>query len=139
MINGGRLSMPSVYATPLSTPDREVWTGGPPPGASMKDAPLQAPGGGNTFLTDAVKDCCHGFSLLTFANGAAIKAIEGIGAIGVGDGAEFADPSGLAAVRYDATPGSAYLLRPDGYVAARFRQPTRAALEAALAQACGLS
>jgi 3-(3-hydroxy-phenyl)propionate hydroxylase len=139
MINGGRLSTPSVYATPLSTPDRDAWSGGPPPGASMKDAPLQARAGSDAYLTDAVKDNGRGFSLLAFANGEAIAVIEGIRTIGVGDDAEFADPSGLAAARYDALPGSAYLLRPDGYVAARFRRPTRAALETALAQASGLT
>jgi 3-(3-hydroxy-phenyl)propionate hydroxylase len=137
MINGGRLSTPSVYATPLSTPDCEPWAGGPPPGASMKDAPLKAPDGAHTFLTDLLKNNGRGFSLLAFANGAAIEKIEGIAAISVGD--DFADPSGLVAARYDAMPGSTYLLRPDGYVAARFRQPTRVAIEAALAQACGLS
>jgi 3-(3-hydroxy-phenyl)propionate hydroxylase len=30
-------------------------------------------------------------------------------------------------------------LRPDGYVAARFRHPTRAALDAALARASGFN
>jgi 3-(3-hydroxy-phenyl)propionate hydroxylase len=30
------------------------------------------------------------------------------------------------------------LLRPDGYVAARFRHPTREALDAALARAAGI-
>jgi 3-(3-hydroxy-phenyl)propionate hydroxylase len=47
------------------------------------------------------------------------------------------DSAGLAAARYDAEPGTAYLLRPDGYVAARFRRPTRSALGAALARATG--
>jgi 3-(3-hydroxy-phenyl)propionate hydroxylase len=42
-------------------------------------------------------------------------------------------------MRYDAEPGTAYLLRPDGYVAARFRHPTRSALDAALARASGLN
>ena len=52
--------------------------------------------------------------------------------IRIGGEGGLADPQGLAAARYDAEPGTAYLLRPDGYVAARFRHPTRAALEAAL-------
>ena len=52
-----------------------------------------------------------------------------------GDG--LPDPEGIAGQRYDAEPGTAYLLRPDGYVAARFRSPTRAALDAALARASG--
>jgi 3-(3-hydroxy-phenyl)propionate hydroxylase len=45
------------------------------------------------------------------------------------------DCSGLFARRYDATPGSAYLLRPDGYVAARFKHPTPVVIEQALARA----
>ena len=50
------------------------------------------------------------------------------------------DPAGLARPqRYDAEPGTAYLLRPDGYVAARFRHPTRPALDAALARATGIN
>jgi 3-(3-hydroxy-phenyl)propionate hydroxylase len=139
MINGGRLSTPSVYASPLSTPDIDAWSGGLPPGASMKDAPLKARDGVDIFLTEAVKKCGGGFSLLSFANGAATGELEGVGAIRIGDDADFADPSGTVAARYDATPGSAYLLRPDGYVAARFRQPTKATLEAALARAGGLN
>jgi 3-(3-hydroxy-phenyl)propionate hydroxylase len=138
MINGGRLSTPSVYATPLSTPDDDAWTGGPPPGASMKDAPLRAGDGADIFLTDALKQRGRGFSLLSFANGAEIEPIEGTAAIRIGDGADFTDPSGTVAARYDALPGSAYLMRPDGYVAARFRRPTRAVIGAALARAGGL-
>src|SRR5438132_12525052 len=53
MINGGRLSVPSIYDTPLSSPDSERWRGGPPPGASMPDAPLSGRGGRSSFLTDA--------------------------------------------------------------------------------------
>ena len=49
------------------------------------------------------------------------------------------DSAGLAGTRYDAEPGTAYLLRPDGYVAARFRHPTRDALDAALARATGIN
>jgi 3-(3-hydroxy-phenyl)propionate hydroxylase len=57
--------------------------------------------------------------------------------IGGDDG--FSDSAGLVGARYDAEPGTAYLLRPDGYVAARFRHPTRSALDAALARACGMN
>ena len=45
--------------------------------------------------------------------------------------------SGLAARRYDAQPGTTYLIRPDRYVAARWRQYDRVAVEAALARATG--
>jgi 3-(3-hydroxy-phenyl)propionate hydroxylase len=55
----------------------------------------------------------------------------------IGDPDGLADSAGLVRARYDAEPGTAYLLRPDGYVAARFKHPTRAALDAALARAAG--
>src|ERR1700757_4333144 len=52
MVNGGRLSVPSVYDTPLSSADVDNWRGGPRPGTSMPDAPMSerdAP----VFLTEA--------------------------------------------------------------------------------------
>src|ERR1700704_4394330 len=45
MVNGGRLSTPSVYETPLSTADGDAWCGGVRPGASISDAPLVATSG----------------------------------------------------------------------------------------------
>jgi 3-(3-hydroxy-phenyl)propionate hydroxylase len=138
MVNGGRLSVPSVYDTPLSTADDDAWRGGPCPGTSMPDAPLEDVAGGALFLTEAFMARGTRFTLLGFGNGAATEAPEGVNAIHIGDGG-FADREGLAAARYDAEPGSTYLVRPDGYVAARFRHPTRTALEAALARACGLN
>jgi 3-(3-hydroxy-phenyl)propionate hydroxylase len=58
--------------------------------------------------------------------------------IRIGEGG-FNDNAGTAQARYDARPGTAYLLRPDGYVAARFRAPTRAGVEAAMNRACAIS
>ena len=46
-------------------------------------------------------------------------APDGVGVIRVGGEDGLVDTAGLAAKRYDAEPGTAYLLRPDGYVAAR--------------------
>lgn len=136
MINGGRLSVPSVYDTPLSTPDADEWRGGPKPGASMPDAPLRTRDGRDAYLTEAFAAEGPRFTLLSFANGAAIKAPDDVSHIDIGGSYE--DHGGLIAQRYDAASGSAYLLRPDGYVAARFRRPTRAAIDAALARASGL-
>ncbi len=45
MVNGGRLSVPSIYDSPLSTADQRSWRGGPRPGASMPDAPIAARSG----------------------------------------------------------------------------------------------
>jgi 3-(3-hydroxy-phenyl)propionate hydroxylase len=137
MINGGRLSTPSTYDSPLSTADTEVWHGAPRPGASMPDAPVAGRGGEATFLTEAFIKAGRRFSLLEFSNGAAAEPPEGVGVIRIGGNDGLGDCAGLVGKRYDAEPGTAYLLRPDGYVAARFRQPTRAALDAALARATG--
>lgn len=138
MVNGGRLSVPSTYDTPLSTADCDPWRGGPPPGASMPDAPIAAANGQPMFLTEAFIKAGTRFTLLEFGNGAAIDTPQGMKAIRIGGDDGFADAKGLAGARYDAEPGTAYLLRPDGYVAARFRHPTRPALDAALKRAAGL-
>jgi 3-(3-hydroxy-phenyl)propionate hydroxylase len=138
MVNGGRLSVPSIYDTPLSTADRDQWHGGPPPGTSMPDAPLTTADGGALFLTDAFKALGMRFTLLSFANGRAAEAPDDVSVISIGGVDSPADAQGLARQRYDAEPGTTYLLRPDGYVAARFRHPTREAVSAALARAGGL-
>jgi len=138
MVNGGRLSVPSVYETPLSTVDGGMWRGGPRPGASMVDAPVTAASGEAEYLTDAFLKCGRRFTLIEFANGSAVDPPDGVGVIRFGERG-LSDPEGLAAARYDAKAGSAYLLRPDGYVAARFRQPTQSMLETALARASGES
>ena len=133
MINGGRLSTPSVYASPLSTPDVDVWAGGPRPGAQMIDAPLVRATGGAIHLTEARK-AFSGFVLLQSGNGIAFEA-PAYETIRIGDAAPLRDPSGLFGKRYDTSQGSAYLLRPDGYVAARFKHPTASAVQAAIARA----
>ncbi|MFK4503873.1 3-(3-hydroxy-phenyl)propionate hydroxylase [Bradyrhizobium japonicum] len=135
MVNGGRLSVPCSYESPLSSPDAEAWRGGPLPGASMLDAPV----GEQAYLTDAFRRGGTDFTLLSFSNGAAVDAPDGVKDIRIGGEGGLADPSGLVAKRYDAAPDTAYLLRPDGYVAARFRHPTRAAIAAALSRAQGLN
>jgi 3-(3-hydroxy-phenyl)propionate hydroxylase len=137
MINAGRPTAPSIYDSPLATADGDAWRGGPRPGASMLDAPIA--GGTSTYLTDAFIKAGTRFTLLEFANGTAVDSPEDLAMIRIGGNGGFSDCEGLVRSRYDAEPGTAYLLRPDGYVAARFRQPTRSALEGALARATGVN
>jgi 3-(3-hydroxy-phenyl)propionate hydroxylase len=47
------------------------------------------------------------------------------------------DSQGLLAKRYDARGGTAYLMRPDQHIAARWRTLRADAVEQALARACG--
>ena len=137
MVNSGRLSLPAVYETPLSTGDIETWAAGPRPGAHMLDAPVSRRDGTPIYLTDAFKSAGGGFVLFESADGAALDTPAGVGHVRIGKDSALRDHAGIFARRYDASPGSAYLLRPDGYVAARFKQPTRTAIEAALSRATG--
>src|SRR3979411_271338 len=81
MINGGRLSVPSTYDSPLSTADCDPWRGGPPAGPSLPPAPLAAPAGDPTFLTEAFIKAGTRFTLLEFGNGGAVDLPDGVGVI----------------------------------------------------------
>jgi 3-(3-hydroxy-phenyl)propionate hydroxylase len=138
MVNGGRLSVPSVYQTPLSTEDSETWTAGPCPGTHMFDVPLTVANGDDVYLTDAFRAGKGRFALLAAGN-KAMDVPNGCHDIRIAADAMFRDTSGLFAKRYGMINGEAYLLRPDGYVAARFKHPTAQTVNSALARAQGRS
>jgi len=137
MVNSGRLSSASAYDTPLSTADTDRWSGGVPPGAAMQDAMLRR-GGESLYLTEIV---APRFTLLYAEDGAPPRIPSSIEPIAISatdrDPSMLDDAQSQFATRYDATPGSAYLLRPDGHVAARFRQASASAIEAAWSRARG--
>jgi 3-(3-hydroxy-phenyl)propionate hydroxylase len=134
LVNSGRLSVPSVLRdSPLNTPDRDAFAGTMVPGAPAVDAPL--PGG---WLLRKLGS--RGFTLLAFdAEAAALESLaagaQGLAALDV-----IALPaSGVAAERYDAQPGTVYLLRPDQHVCARWRAPRAQDITAALRRAHALT
>ncbi len=149
LVNSGRLSVPSILAdSPLNTPDRDpdfaCGPGAMIPGAPAADAPVAGPSG-NWLLGYLGGD----FRLLAFgdavtpANAAALAAerigckvvvVGGAAAAGV---TSIVDREGLAAKRYDAKPGTVYLLRPDQHVCARWRRFDLPAVRAAIARATG--
>ena len=116
------------------------------PGAAAADAPLERDDRSPTWLLRELGD---GFSLLWLegpggdAFAASLEARDPnappltLLRLGAGPGA-FADCAGLAAERYDLRPGSAVLLRPDRHVCARWRAPTAAAIDAAIARALAI-
>jgi 3-(3-hydroxy-phenyl)propionate hydroxylase len=137
LVNSGRLSVPTTLdASPLNTPDADAFEGWMVPGAPADDAPLP---GGRWLLNSLPSD----FTLLLFVdrygdpetlNGmqSAIQTLVG-GYTGV---CTLAVPcEGVAAQRYDARPGTVYLMRPDQHVAARWRSLDVAAVRAAVARA----
>ena len=54
MVNSGRLSMPSTYETPLSTPDADTWSGSARLGAPLPDAPMRDRDGKPIWLLEAL-------------------------------------------------------------------------------------
>ncbi|SDJ23030.1 FAD-dependent oxidoreductase [Variovorax sp. OV700] len=142
LVNSGRLSVPAVlHDSPLNTPDADVFKGAMVPGAAAADAPLvQADGSTGWLLRE-----CHAlrFTALVFGQGeAAERSLQALKACDFPlhiVRVQGASPEGeLATQRYDAQPGTVYLLRPDQHVCARWRRPTaeniRAAIDHALAK-----
>lgn len=132
MVNSGRLSTPTVYDTPLSTPDEDAFSGTARLGAPAPDAPLSTPSGEGGFLLERLS---QGFTLL-FVDGEGEPPPPQGGAVRVIN-RDLLDESGVFCRRYDATPGSAYLLRPDQHLCARWRRPDADKVAAAMRRALG--
>lgn len=143
LVNSGRLSVPAVLTgSPLSTGDTEFFEGAAMPGAVAPDAPVES-GGQRSWLLEQIGGR---FTLLAFADRAGAvrlpsdreiaeigRGLEELQLVLVAPDAAAAerltaagvrvvvDAAGLASRRYDAQPGTTYLLRPDQHVCARFR------------------
>ncbi len=131
LVNSGRLSVPStLHASPLNTPDVDAFDGAMVPGAVAADAPLVRSGISTWLLHELGPD----FTLLVFGTAPIWAARLPLQVLVIG-AASLEDRDGAATLRYDARPGTAYLLRPDQHVCARWRAPGEAAVRAALARA----
>ncbi|WP_234195259.1 FAD-dependent oxidoreductase [Pseudacidovorax sp. NFM-22] len=135
LVNSGRLSVPCVLrASPLNTPDAEAFDSAMVPGAPLCDAPLQTPQGDPAWL---LRSLGPDFTLLVFGEAPHwVRELPGVAARCLGQ--ELIDAQGVLARRLDAQPGTAYLVRPDQHVCARWRQPSLEAVRAALRLAIGL-
>jgi 3-(3-hydroxy-phenyl)propionate hydroxylase len=153
LVNSGRLSVPAHLSdSALNTPDAEPFGGVMAPGAPIDDAPVRADGRDDWLL----QHTGNRFVLMLFVDDASeldattLDALRALASAripvhtllvtrragAVPDGvACVVDYKGLAAQRFDAKAGTAYLLRPDEHVAARWRHFDAAAVSAALARA----
>jgi len=153
LVNSGRLSVPAhLTGSALNTPDTETFEGSMHPGAPLADAPVRHQGRDAWLLAHTG----HDFTLVLFVASLADidagtrEAIRSLADAAIpvrtlivsqldGDAPAGAtlvvDHQGVAAKRLDARPGTAYLLRPDQHVAARWRRLDAAAVRAALARA----
>jgi 3-(3-hydroxy-phenyl)propionate hydroxylase len=141
LVNSGRLSVPStLHGSPLNTPDVDAFEGRMVPGAPAADAPIVRADGSTGWLLRALPGR---FTALVFGEGEAAQRslaaiaeadrplhVVRVAACGAGD---------LAAQRYDARPGTVYLLRPDQHVCARWRAPGAQALREAFDRALAKS
>jgi len=151
LVNSGRLSVPMVLADScLNTPDRaaggegngEAFAGAMIPGAPAADAPVSSPRG--DWLLEHLGGS---FNLLVFGDRVSPEAARELarnpvpcGLVQIGgrsraDRIVIQDKEGLVAARYDARPGTCYLLRPDQHVCARWRNFDPGAVLRAIARA----
>lgn len=166
LVNSGRLSVPAVLReSTLNTPDRDRFDGALVPGTACVDAPVLRDGMPDWLLAHIGGR----FTVLAFAGpdgiGNGTKAAvarartlgvpmdvvliepEAGGAVGDGLAAEASaidatvlrDIEGRVAQRYDAEPGTTYLMRPDQHVCARWRALREDDLAEAIERALGVS
>ena len=156
-----RQSSTVVYSdSPLSTvtPEDGDFTGGPPPGAPLPECALRTEGGETAYLTASLGD---GFTLLIFSDDGIVpervraeirraSAEVPLASLAVvrpdrpgrragldGITRWLVDREGRAGKLLDARPGTAYLVRPDGHVCARWRELPPGGLGSAMDRALG--
>jgi 3-(3-hydroxy-phenyl)propionate hydroxylase len=140
LVNSGRLSVPATLSdSVLNTPDRDAFAGAMVPGAAVADAPVRVDGREH-WLASCLGDRFTGlyFSGPEPVSPALIAALQSLADDDIpvqamlvappGHPAPDAegicvieDTEGFATRRFDAKPGSFYLIRPDQHVCARWR------------------
>ena len=155
LVNSGRLSMPTFYTeSRLNTPDTDTFHHALPLGAVAPDAPIEDSAGQGWWLAllkgkfTLAAFCPPGAQAAEYAKQmeTLVRSHPDLDAVLILDKEQVApsttlpwvhDSQGLLAKRYDARGGTAYLIRPDQHIAARWRTLRADAVEQALARACG--
>lgn len=154
LTNSGRLSVPAVLRdSPLNTADSDPFEGAMVPGASCADAPVQVAGQpawllqqlgqqftGLLFCGEQSVDQATRATLDALRSGPIplklVVVTRDAAQFGASAGVQVAhDIEGLAHARYDAKPGTFYLIRPDQHVCARWRKVAAGDVESALKRA----
>ena len=147
LVNSGRLSVPAILAAaPLNTPDRDADIASGPaamiPGAPAAAAPVAGPAGdwlpgylGGGFTLLGFGDAVGPFGVGTLSRERIPCKVVQVGGKATAGATAVEDVQGLAVRRYDARPGTVYLLRPDQHVCARWREFDLPSVRAAIARA----
>jgi 3-(3-hydroxy-phenyl)propionate hydroxylase len=145
LVNSGRLSVPATLdKSALNTPDVDAFDSAIRPGAPAGDAPITHAGEAGWLLRQLGQD----FTLVIYGDALPadlaqctvekVLVVPGAATMQDSPGLRVVeDHEGVFARRYDAHPGSAWLLRPDQHVCARWRTPDATTVEAARQRALG--
>jgi len=157
LVNSGRLSVPAVLTqSSLNTPETAEFAGDMVPGAVMDDAPMREHDA-DFWLLDRVGK--HFMVLLFVSDPHRLDTATARTCSSLADGPipievvlvsrnagvapeglrVFVDYKNRFAERFDAQPGTTYLIRPDQHVAGRWRAFDATVLKTALARATGNS
>lgn len=149
LINPRQTSAITYAASPLNAADDEAapFDAGPAPGAVFAECPLTLVDGASRRQAHLSELLGPGFTLLSFeAAGAPLAPFAELErscadrrvplrvvSLAMSDGADASrrqaiDHTGRLFPLYGATPGTVYLMRPDGHVLGRWRQPAVATL-----------
>lgn len=157
IVNSGRLSVPAVLRdSPLNTPDRadEAFSCTMIPGAASADAPVKVNGKQAWFLNqissgeftgvyfcgldDDVNETATQLAALArlpIPVRPLIVVPRGASSCAVAEAVVVEDVEGVVTHRFDARPGTFYLLRPDQHVCARWRELNADSISAAIDRA----
>jgi 3-(3-hydroxy-phenyl)propionate hydroxylase len=147
LVNSGRLSAPTILAdSPLNTPDRDpdfaCGPGAMIPGAPAADAPVAGLAGGwllgylgGGFTLLGFDAAVGPFGVAALARDPVPCKVVQVGGKPTAGATTIQDVQGLAGRRYEARPGTVYLLRPDQHVCARWREFDLPGVRAAIARA----
>lgn len=155
LVNSGRLSTPSTYAhSALNTADSDQFNGAMVPGAPCADAPVTVDGVAHWLLAhlgNSFAACYFGdgaepsgellaaLQTLPQSIGIALKVLMVVPANSVAcelpGVTVLVDTGDMLRCRYDARPGTVYLVRPDQHVCARWRELDAQRIAAAVRRA----
>jgi 3-(3-hydroxy-phenyl)propionate hydroxylase len=140
LVNSGRLSVPAhLKESSLNTADEDQFVCDLAPGSPAKDAPIANNGEPGWFLGE-IGDR---FTAIAYEpNGANLPATLNVDGVPVdvkcvGSQHATTDCDDLMRKRYDLTPGSVYLFRPDHHIAARWRNFEVAKIDNSVTRAVG--
>ncbi len=154
LINPRQTSAITYANSPLNVADRDGFATGPVPGAVLAEYPVTIAENGRAreaHLTDLVTPCftalcfidegdvSHGFAALSESlrqRGVPFTVVPVSARLHAqATGVHAWDHTGRVFERYDAKPGTVYLVRPDGHVLGRWRNASAADIDAAIVRA----